>query len=305
VYIKELRVRYDPSKDPIVISGKSSAEDATRDVLNSFAADVNPDGTISLQEFHQYFAGTSAGVSNDDDFAQTLMCAWGMEKCLGGAYVPESRRFPANGDLNSSVASKSYTIAQDLATKEVVQRRIAERDALHELLGKHRAFLLSSKMGFRGVGRHLRFAGSGTSMLLNPDNFFEILSRCRLYIDGPLREVAIRELDLLGNGTIDALLYLHHLLRELPAVRRLMLERLWRTFPTNDRGQTQLSWVQQNFHTSDPNQLNEFLDAWDKRLVPGGAVTFIEIEEWFTPLSEGITSDIIFEATLLGHWKHE
>ena len=57
VDLAELRARYSAETQPAVLRGDKTADEVTREFLEAFDDDANPDGRISKEEFMAYYAG--------------------------------------------------------------------------------------------------------------------------------------------------------------------------------------------------------------------------------------------------------
>ena len=75
----DLRVVYDTSHHPKVRSGEMTSEEVFVEFLASFG-DVNGDGTITKQEWDDYYAAVSANIDNDNHFIQLMRNAWKLDQ---------------------------------------------------------------------------------------------------------------------------------------------------------------------------------------------------------------------------------
>lgn len=75
VELNDIEAKYDASKHPDVISGKSSAEDVLREFLDTFDT-MEKDGKVTPQEFCKYYCNVSASIDDDDYFELMLRNAW-------------------------------------------------------------------------------------------------------------------------------------------------------------------------------------------------------------------------------------
>ncbi|KAK7249447.1 hypothetical protein SO694_00049056 [Aureococcus anophagefferens] len=72
----EIASRYDASKHPDVLAGKSSAEDVYREFLETFDVGGDLDGKVTAQEFENYYENVSCSVDDDDYFELMMRNAW-------------------------------------------------------------------------------------------------------------------------------------------------------------------------------------------------------------------------------------
>ena len=75
----DLRVVFDTSSHPKVISGEMTDEEVFVQVLASFG-DKNGDGIITKQEWDDYYAAVSANIDNDNHFIQLMRNAWKLDQ---------------------------------------------------------------------------------------------------------------------------------------------------------------------------------------------------------------------------------
>ena len=73
----DLRVCYDCSNHPKVISGEMTDEEVFTEFLASFG-DKNGDGVITKAEWNDYYAAVSANIDNDEHFCQLMARAWNL-----------------------------------------------------------------------------------------------------------------------------------------------------------------------------------------------------------------------------------
>lgn len=91
VTLTELQSAYDCSKNPEVISGKLSVEDA----IKIFAAQWetgDPDGIITQAEFETYYKNLSASIDSDDYFELMMRNAWHISGGEGHCANSTNRR---------------------------------------------------------------------------------------------------------------------------------------------------------------------------------------------------------------------
>jgi len=74
VTMAEMARTYDVSQNPAVQSGKISPEDAMRQFMKHF--DANLDGQITMDEFVENYQWVSASIDNDDYFELMMRNAW-------------------------------------------------------------------------------------------------------------------------------------------------------------------------------------------------------------------------------------
>jgi len=74
VRLDDIKQIYNARKHPKVISGEKTVDEVLKEFLNTF--DSNADGTLSLEEFEQYYAGVSASIDDDAYFSLMMFNAW-------------------------------------------------------------------------------------------------------------------------------------------------------------------------------------------------------------------------------------
>ena len=75
----DLRVVYDTSHHPKVISGEMTDEEVFVQFLASFG-DKNGDGKITREEWNDYYAAVSSNIDNDAHFVQLMRNAWKLDQ---------------------------------------------------------------------------------------------------------------------------------------------------------------------------------------------------------------------------------
>ena len=75
----DLRVVYDTSNHPKVISGEMTPEEVFVQFLASFG-DRNGDGVLTRTEWNDYYAAVSANIDNDNHFVQLMKNAWKLDQ---------------------------------------------------------------------------------------------------------------------------------------------------------------------------------------------------------------------------------
>ena len=84
--IEDLAPLYDTSKHPEVIAGKLDGSSALRVFLDGFEGrGGDRDGTVTLDEWLNYYEEISASIDSDDEFSTLLVGTWGGLKAPGMA----------------------------------------------------------------------------------------------------------------------------------------------------------------------------------------------------------------------------
>ena len=60
---------------PKVQEGKMTEDQVFMEFLQNFG-DTNKDGTLTRQEWNEYYAAVSSSIDNDDHFVQLMNMAW-------------------------------------------------------------------------------------------------------------------------------------------------------------------------------------------------------------------------------------
>jgi|UniRef100_A0A7S4FUE6 peptidylprolyl isomerase len=76
--LNDLRGTYDASRHPQVIAGRATEKDILDQFLRTFDSQTNPDGTVTYDEFHEYYNGLSGMIDNDDYFESMVIAAWNL-----------------------------------------------------------------------------------------------------------------------------------------------------------------------------------------------------------------------------------
>lgn len=74
VNLQDLRGVYNVRNHPKVLSGEMTEDEALQEFLNNF--DGNKDGTLTYEEFEEYYAGVSAAIDTDSYFSLMMYKAW-------------------------------------------------------------------------------------------------------------------------------------------------------------------------------------------------------------------------------------
>ena len=77
VVASDLRVAYNGSAHPKVISGNMTEDEAFLEFLANFG-DKNNDGSITNVEWNDYYAAVSCTIDNDQHFVDLMKNAWGI-----------------------------------------------------------------------------------------------------------------------------------------------------------------------------------------------------------------------------------
>lgn len=278
---------------PSVVQGQRTAAAVQQDFATSFSLQTNPDGFITVQEFEQHYVAVSASYVVDDAFAALVRGCW---KVTGA-----DDYFTKTLSAQDNTFNESFSATQSLGAKQDISGNMLRRQQFETLVGQHRKALFAAKGGVRGVGRLFRLHDSASrSKYLSTEVFLEALWQNRLYVED---KSLLTFLDTNNDNTVDYACYLNLLIGEFPPARRLLLERLWKAFPTDKTNRAELSSVLRNFVAPDVTALNNFLEAWDKKFVPTGKVEAKELEEWYASLSAKTALDSVFEQIVQAEWS--
>lgn len=83
--INDIKDNYNASKHPDVINGKKTADQVLVEFLETFETHHNilngtaSDGSVSLEEFVEYYKNISASIENDDYFALVMNNSWNLK----------------------------------------------------------------------------------------------------------------------------------------------------------------------------------------------------------------------------------
>jgi hypothetical protein len=291
VALTNLHRAFVPSGHPDVVKGLTSAVAIKQAFETSFSLQTNPDGFITRQEFEQFYVAVSASYVVDEAFAALIRGCWKIH----GA----DDYFTKTLSFQDKKFNESFSASQSLGDKQSISENMLRRQRFDSLVELHRKVLFASKGGVRGVGRLFRLHDTARTKYLSAEVFLEALWQNRLYVED---KSLLTFLDTNNDNTVDYACYLNVLIGDFPPARRLLLERLWKSFPTDKTNRAELSSVLKGFIAADVTSLNNFLDAWDKKFVPSGKVEAKELEEWYAPLSANTSLDSQFEQILRAEW---
>ena len=292
VALTNLHRAFQAAGHPDVVKGNTTAAAVKRSFEDSFSLQTNPDGFITRQEFEQYYVAVSASCVVDDSFAALVRGCWKIH----GA----DDYFTKTLSIQEKNFNESFSATQSLGDKQSISSKMLRRQQFDNLVELHRKTLFASKLGVRGVGRLLRLHDAARVKYISADVFLEDLWQNRLYVED---KSLLSFLDTNNDNTVDYACYLNLLIGEFPPARRLLLERLWKSFSTDKTNRAELSSVLKAFNAVDVTALNNFLDAWDKKFVPSGKVEAKEFEEWYASLSARTSLDSQFEQIVAAEWS--
>ena len=291
-----LLARLDAGLHPQVVCGEISENDVSEHFDRCFGAASNPTGTISVPELQQYFAGLTAVVDADARFAAIVRGCWHLPHFDDIA----TRALASAADANPALATN-----MSVADRESVLLAATMEKALADTVAHHRKTLIQSAPGMRALGCALRSRDPAGTGFLSQDDFLDALKAVRLYVS---HLPVLSLLDANQDGSVDYRHYQCALVGELAPPRRVMAERLWRSFPANKRDEVEVSWLHKRFAAQSGEELNHFLEAWDLRTASGAperavCTSFEFVNEWLVPMSERVQKDSLFEKFLGERWS--
>lgn len=83
--VADIKGKYDGSKHPDVKSGKKTEDEVLKEFLETFEMHHNvmngsqSDGTVTLEEFIEYYTNISANIDNDAYFDLMMTNAWNID----------------------------------------------------------------------------------------------------------------------------------------------------------------------------------------------------------------------------------
>jgi Ca2+-binding EF-hand superfamily protein len=77
VTIEDVQNRYDAKGHPDVVSGRKTEKEVLEGFMSLWDTQ-NKDGVVTRSEFTQYYSEISAGIEDDDYFANMIGAAWGL-----------------------------------------------------------------------------------------------------------------------------------------------------------------------------------------------------------------------------------
>jgi Ca2+-binding EF-hand superfamily protein len=126
VTLDEIAAAYDESKNPDVLSGRKTQEEAFREFMNVW--DQNQDGFITWQEFQEYYKGVSASIDSDDYFELMIRNAWRISGGEGMSANTANRRvLVTGGDGSQSINTVDRELGLRAGDKQGVQTRLMEQ----------------------------------------------------------------------------------------------------------------------------------------------------------------------------------
>ncbi|EPY34542.1 hypothetical protein AGDE_07862 [Angomonas deanei] len=293
--VDTLQQHYRPDRHPDVVLRKRTEDEVINEFISTFNEETNPRGTVSPQEFEQYYTGVSTAYFDDEQFVALLRGVWEIPGVDEG--------FSMTLTLGQgSVAAKTFHSGQTLAEKkEVTNLRRNQTELLRTIVDKHRPPVIATTASIRRLTSAVRQADLSETTFVSVEAFLEALRQSRLYFDDVEN---ILPLDTNGDRTVDILYYLELLLPQLPPTRLMLVERMWATvFPTKDsKDRVDVLEFQRRFKAKDGEEKSDFLNAWDVRTAVNGKVRLAEVMEWYIPQSAKVVLDKDFEALIARQW---
>eukprot|EP01041_Mallomonas_annulata_P008244 gene8244-16960_t len=138
VDITEVAALYDVSKHPDVISKRKSPEDAYREFLSVFERGGNVDGSVTQEEFENYYTNLGASIEKDDYFELMIRNAWHISGGKGWAENSSNRRVLVTGkDGKQRVQEISSDLGLKSDDKQGMMRRLKAQGVDVEDIGLH------------------------------------------------------------------------------------------------------------------------------------------------------------------------
>ena len=315
VRLSTLKTCFTPERHPDVCAGLRTEQHIAEDFLGSLAnVSVDADGEnafVPIESVEALLAGLSAMTDSDERFAAIMRGVWNlphfdaqrtMELMYSARHCP-----PALATRQLPIEKESILLEKTMAK------------AFDDTIASHRKMLLATEEGFRALGCSLRRRDPDLTGFISVTDFGEALSDVRLFVTYP---PVLSLMDVEKNGTVDYLFYLAAVVGDLPAERKILVERLWRDcfnkvlYTPAGQGAVPVSAVnvallhQYVTVSGKHERQSHFLDAWDRRTCTGGPASSFCLQreltaEWFIPLSHRIPNDTNFEKMMEEQWRLE
>ena len=126
VTMEEMLSIYDVSSLPEVAAGKKSKAQAMKEFMAQW--DRNHDGTITLEEFEEYYKGVSASIDGDDYFELMIRNAWHIAGGTGQYENTANRRvLVTRKDGSQAVMNVDEDLGLAQGDKEGLKGRLARQ----------------------------------------------------------------------------------------------------------------------------------------------------------------------------------
>ena len=127
ITVDEMLEKYDFSFHPEVKTGKKTVQQAMREFMCQWD-DKDGDGTVSYDEFEDYYKGLSASIDGDDYFELMMRNAWRISGGTGAAANTANRRvLVTNRDGTQSVQTVNNELGMRAGDKDDIRRRLSEQ----------------------------------------------------------------------------------------------------------------------------------------------------------------------------------
>lgn len=126
VEVDEIRDKFDASKHPDVIRGKSTADEVLEEFLSTFEGgdSKEKDGKVSKDEFEQYYHSLSSSIDDDDYFELMIRNAWHISGGTGQCANSSNRRVLVTHEDGTQTVEE---VKDDLGIKKTDSNKIAEQ----------------------------------------------------------------------------------------------------------------------------------------------------------------------------------
>jgi hypothetical protein len=131
--ISQLRAKYNPSKHPAVLDGRKTEKQILEEFANTFeeygaAYGVGTkDGTITIEEFIEYYSNISASIDNDEYFVLMLKNGWNLDATAAATALADTNKGKANEE------KKGKTFGGE-STESPFKKTMSEVSADHPLV---------------------------------------------------------------------------------------------------------------------------------------------------------------------------
>lgn len=132
VTLADIRLAYDVSQHPDVISGKLTEKEALTKFMSMWDTDIK-DGIVTLNEFETYYKNISASIDGDDYFELMMRNAWHISGGSGQCANTSNRRVLV---IEKDGTERVEQVENDLGIKKSDTKKIRENLKARGIQGK-------------------------------------------------------------------------------------------------------------------------------------------------------------------------
>ncbi|CAG9332419.1 unnamed protein product [Blepharisma stoltei] len=310
--INDIRQLYDAKNHPEVRAGRKNEDEVLNEFLDTFEMHHNMgasrDGTVTYEEFEEYYNNISAGIDNDQYFEAMMNSTWKLTP------PPEYTKNKA-----WSSQQEEYSKPTNRAPKpELTQRRPPGAEASLDRLRKKLAS--RGARGILGLARQFKIMDDDGSRSLSLNEFKKACRDYRVGIDENDVEIAFAAIDRDRSGEIDYDELLRAIRGPMNQFRRNLVEQAYNKLDRDKNGLLEIEDIRNVYSASrhpdvrsgkksEEEVLGEFLETFEMHHNISDLsrrdrkITKEEFMEYYNNVSSSIDEDAYFELMMNNAWR--